>query len=328
MSDEVAGVFAGIDVSKARLDCAMLVGEAVTQSKAFDNDSAGHQQLLRWLQDNECRPCLIVVEATGGYESAMVATLATANLPIAVVNPRQARDFAKATGVLAKTDAVDARVLAQFGRAIRPQVRAPKCEELSLLEAVLTRRRQLVEMITAETHRRSVAPTRHIARQIDRHLRWLERQLQAADDDLNGMIGKSSLMQRKLEILTSVPGVGRVTAVALLAQLPELGRLNERQLSALVGVCPFSRDSGTMRGRRVIWGGRARVRAALYMAALVASRHNPILCAFYQRLLSNGKAKKVALVACMHKLLLILNAMIKRDQMWQPAYLHPGAQTA
>lgn len=328
MSDDVAGVFVGIDVSKARLDCAMLVGEAVTQSKSFDNDLAGHEQLRGWLQGSECQPGLIVVEATGGYESAVVAMLATAKLPIAVVNPRQARDFAKATGVLAKTDAVDARILAQFGRAIRPQVRAPKSEELSLLEALLTRRRQLVEMITAETHRRGVAPTRDIARQIDRHLRWLERQLQAADDDLNGMIGKSSLMQRKLDVLTSVPGVGRVTAVALLAQLPELGSLNERQLSALVGVCPFSRDSGTMRGRRVIWGGRARVRAALYMAALVASRHNPILRAFYQRLLSNGKAKKVALVACMHKLLLILNAMIKRNQMWQPAYVHGSAQTA
>ena len=328
MSVDVAGRFVGIDVSKARLDCAALVGKTVTQSKSFNNDSAGHERLLRWLQDGECQPGLIVVEATGGYESAVVAMLATAKLPIAVVNPRQARDFAKATGVLAKTDAVDARVLAQFGRAIRPQVRGPKSEELSLLEALLTRRRQLVEMITAETHRRGVATSPVIARQIDRHLRWLERQVQAADDDLNGMIGKSSLMQRKLDVLTSVPGVGRVTAVALLAQLPELGGLNERQLSALVGVCPFSRDSGTMRGRRVIWGGRARVRAALYMAALVASRHNPILRTFYRRLLNNGKAKKVALVACMHKLLLILNAMIKRDQMWQPAYVHPGAQVA
>lgn len=328
MSNDTVGRFIGIDVSKARLDCALLDDNAAAQSKVFDNDARGHDQLLQWLRDGESPPELIVVEATGGYEATVVAMLATAAMPVAVVNPRQARDFAKATGVLAKTDAVDARVLAHFGRAIRPQVRTPKSEELSLLEAMLTRRRQLVEMITAETHRRSVCTNRIVGRQIDQHLRWLERQLQKADDDLNGMIAKSSLMQRKLEVLTSVPGVGRITAIALLAQLPELGALNERQLSALVGVCPFSRDSGTMRGKRVIWGGRARVRAALYMAALVASRHNPILRAFYQRLLGVGKAKKVALVACMHKLLLILNAMIKRDQLWQPKYAHPGSNTA
>lgn len=328
MSDDTGGRFIGIDVSKARLDCAVLDSKAGMQSRVFDNDAAGHERLLQWLRDAESHPDLIVVEATGGYESAMVAVLATAAMPVAVVNPRQARDFAKATGVLAKTDTVDARVLAHFGRAIRPQIRAPKSEELIQLEATLTRRRQLVEMVTAETHRRSVAINRVIARQIDQHLRWLERQLQKADDDLTGMIGKSSLMQRKLDVLTSAPGVGRVTAIALLAQLPELGHLNERQLSALVGVCPFSRDSGTMRGKRVIWGGRARVRSALYMAALVASRHNPILKAFYQRLLGAGKAKKVALVACMHKLLLILNAMIKRDKMWQPDYSHPGSNAA
>ena len=326
MIDNTGGRFIGIDVSKARLDCAVVDSKAAMESRVFDNDAAGHERLLQWVRDAESHAELIVIEATGGYESAVVAVLATAAMPVAVVNPRQARDFAKATGVLAKTDAVDARVLAQFGRAIRPQIRAPKSQELSQLEAMLTRRRQLVEMVTAERHRRSVAIDRVIVRQIDQHLRWLERQLQKADDDLTGMIGKSSLMQRKLDVLTSVPGVGRVTATALLAQLPELGHLNERQLSALVGVCPFSRDSGTMRGKRVIWGGRARVRAALYMAALVASRHNPILKAFYQRLLSAGKAKKVALVACMHKLLLILNAMIKRDQTWQPNYSHPGSK--
>lgn len=328
MSDETGGRFVGIDVSKARLDCALLDSNAVVKVEGFDNDARGHDRLVQWLRSGKSVPDLIVVEATGGYESAMVAMLASATMPVAVVNPRQVRDFAKATGVLAKTDAVDARVLAHFGRAIRPQIRAPKSEELSLLGAMLTRRRQLVEMITAEKHRRGIATNRVIARQIDQHLRWLERQLQGADDDLNGMIVKSSLMQRKLDVLTSVPGVGNITAIALLAQLPELGQLNERQLSALVGVCPFSRDSGTMRGKRAIWGGRARVRAALYMAALVASRHNPILKAFYQRLLAAGKAKKVALVACMHKLLLILNAMIKRDQLWQLNYAHPGSKTA
>lgn len=325
MSDD-AKRYVGIDVSKARLDCALLAEESIVTASAFDNDSEGHSRLLEWLT-TEAKSDLVVVEATGGYEAAMVAKLATNGISVAVVNPRQVRDFAKATGVLAKTDAVDARVLAHFGRAIQPQVRAPKSEELVELEAMLTRRRQLIEMITAETHRRSVVTSRVISRQIDQHLKWLERQVAAADDDLNGMIGRSLLMQRKLEVLTSVPGVGRVTAMALLAQLPELGALNERQLSALVGVCPFSRDSGTLRGRRRVWGGRARVRASLYMAALVASRHNPILKMFYQRLLAAGKVKKVALVACMHKLLLILNAMIKRDQVWAPQYVHGKSAT-
>lgn len=278
MSDS-AKRYVGIDVSKARLDCALLAEESMVTASAFDNDSDGHSLLLEWLT-SEAKSNLVVVEATGGYEAAMVAKLATNGIPIAVVNPRQVRDFAKATGVLAKTDAVDARVLAHFGRAIQPQVRAPKSEELAELEAMLTRRRQLIEMITAESHRRGVVASRVISRQIDQHLKWLERQVATADDDLNGMIGRSSLMQRKLAVLTSVPGVGRVTAIALLAQLPELGALNERQLSALVGVCPFSRDSGTFRGRRPVWGGRARVRASSYMAALVASRHNPILKVF------------------------------------------------
>ena len=320
MNEKVMGCV-GIDVSKARLDCALLRGSSVALIAGFDNDSSGHALLSRWLV-TEAIADLVVVEATGGYEAAMVATLATNGIPVAVVNPRQVRDFAKATGVLAKTDTIDAQVLAHFGCAIQPQVRAPKSDELAEMEALLTRRRQLVEMITAETHRRSMVTRRTIARQIDQHLKWLERQLEAADNDLNGMIGKSSLMQRKLAVLTSVPGVGRVTAIVLLAQLPELGYLAERQISALVGVCPFNRDSGTLRGRRTIWGGRARVRAALYMAALVASRHNPVMKVFYQRLLAAGKVKKVALVACMHKLLLILNAMIKRDQVWEPNYVH------
>jgi len=277
----------------------------------------GHAQLLDWLQAAGDIH-LIVVEATGGYEAPLVACLATHAMAVAVVNPRQVRDFAKATGVLAKTDAVDARVLARFASAIGPRQHTPKPAELAELEAMLNRRRQLVEMITAETHRRRIVTNAAIIRQIAKHLRWLQAQLDQADDDLNGMIQKSSMMRHKLDLLTSVPGVGRVTAVALLAQLPELGVLSERQLSALVGVCPFSRDSGTLRGRRMIWGGRARLRAALYRAALVAARHNPVLREFYQRLVAAGKAKKVALVACMHKLLRSLNSMIKKDQCWAP----------
>jgi transposase len=319
--DTVTTQYVGIDVSKSQLDCAILQSDMQFVSMRFPNDADGHAALLAWLTQH-AKDSLVVVEATGGYEAAMVAKLATNALRVAVVNPRQVRDFAKATGVLAKTDAIDARVLAQFGRAIQPQVRAPKAEELTELEAVLTRRRQLIEMITTETHRRSMVTSRVIAKQIDQHLKWLAKQVDTADTDLGNMIKRSTLLQRKLDVLTSVPGVGRVTAVSLIAQLPELGTLNERQLSALVGVCPFNRDSGTLRGRRTIWGGRARVRAALYMAALVAARHNPLLKTFYQRLLAAGKAKKVALVAVMHKLLLILNAMIKRDQIWEPSYVH------
>jgi transposase len=305
--------FVGIDVSKAVLECALLQGAGALVCQRFDNDATGHGQLVAWARVEQ--PALLVVEATGGYEAAMVVALAAAGLPVTVVNPRQARDFAKALGVLAKTDRVDAAVLARFAERIRPAVRAPKPQELSAMEALLVRRRQLVDMLSAEMQRHGQARG-PIARQIAQHLRWLQRQIAAADDDLEGMIAASALMQRKLDVLTSVPGVGRVTATSLLAQLPELGRLNEKQISALVGVCPFCRDSGQMRGRRTIWGGRARVRAALYMAALVAARHNPVIQAFYQRLLAAGKAKKLALVACMHKLLLILNALLKTDSVW------------
>lgn len=313
---EQAQRFVGVDVSKATLDVALLEEGCATVSRQFSNDARGHEQLLVWMRSQA--PTRLVVEATGGYEAAMVATLATGEVPVAVVNPRQARDFAKAMGVLAKTDRVDAVVLGQFAQRIRPAVRPPKSEELSELEAVLVRRRQLIDMLAAEKHRQDLARG-PIARQISKHIRWLQRQIDEADDDLQGMIERSSLMQRKLEVLTSVPGVGPVTGVSLLAHLPELGVLNEKQISALVGVCPFSRDSGVFRGRRMIWGGRARVRAVLYMAALVAARHNPLIRAFYQRLVSSGKAKKVALIACMHKLLLILNAMLKTDTMWRAA---------
>ncbi len=307
------GGFIGIDVSKATLDCACLEEDAMSAQR-FANNEAGHRDLLLWVRSRGVQ--LLVLEATGGYEAAVVAALATAGLPVAVVNPRQVRDFAKATGTLAKTDRIDAAVLARFARSIRPQVRAPKAEELSALEAILVRRRQLVDMLTAEQNRHAQARG-SIARQIDKHVTWLKRQIDDVDGDLNGMIERSSLMQRRVDVLTSVPGVGRVTALSLVAQLPELGQVNEKQISALVGVCPFNRDSGTMRGKRTIWGGRAPVRAALYMAALVATRHNPVIRDFYQRLLAAGKAKKLALVACMHKLLLILNAMLKTNTLWR-----------
>jgi transposase len=314
-------MFVGVDVSKAMLDIGIYPEQENLKSSCA-NDEAGRAGLVKHLLD--LRPVLIVMEATGGLESPLAASLAAAGLKVAVVNPRQVRDFAKAIGVLAKTDRIDAQVLARFGQAVRPQVRALKNEEVSELEATLTRRRQLVEMITAEANRRASASPR-IGKQIDRHIAWLEKQLGEANDDLDHMIRNSPIMQHKAQILTSVPGVGKVTATTLLAELPELGTLSRRKISGLVGVCPFSRDSGTMRGRRSIWGGRASVRASLYMAAIVAMRHNPVIRAFYQRLLAAGKTKKVAIVACMHKLLITLNAMLKTGTPWRTSAPADGA---
>lgn len=312
-------VFVGVDISKTRLDWD-LYPEAGQGSST--NDEAGRAELLE--RCKALQPALIVMEATGGLEAPLAALLAASGLKVAVVNPRQVRDFARALGVLAKTDRIDAQVLARFAQAIRPQVRALKSEEISELEATLTRRRQLVEMITAEANRRASASPR-IAKQIDKHIAWLEKQLGEANDDLDRMIRNSPMMQHKADILTSVPGVGKVTATTLLAELPELGTLSRRKISGLVGVCPFSRDSGTQRGRRAIWGGRASVRASLYMAAIVAMRHNPVIRAFYQRLLAAGKLKKVAIVACMHKLLITLNAMLKNDTPWRSTDTSPAS---
>lgn len=317
MQAQAEAVYVGIDISKTSVD---VDSYPVTQPRSFTNDEPGRAAAASYLRGRQ--PNLIVVEATGGLEAPLVGQLATAGLSVAVVNPRQARDFAKAIGVLAKTDRVDAQVLARFGQAVKPAVRPLKPEETLALEAILTRRRQIIEMITAESNRLSSAAPR-IAKQIRQHIAWLEKRLHEADQDLDGMLRQSPVWQHKAQLMTSVPGVGRVTAVTLLAELPELGALQRREISALVGVCPYSRDSGKYRGRRTIWGGRAAVRAALYMAAIVASRHNPVIRAFYQKLVAAGKLKKVALVACMRKLLVILNAMLKHDKPWhhqpQPA---------
>lgn len=308
---ETTPLFIGIDVSKATLDI-----DAYPQShqKQLSNDDTGRKQLLKML--TALQPKLIVMEATGGLESPAATALALAGLNVAVINPRQARDFAKALGVLAKTDQVDAKMLARFAEAIRPQVRALKSNELTALDSLLTRRRQLVEMITAEGNRQAHAQGR-VAKQIAQHLIWLRKRLTEADDDLDDAIKQSPLWNDKAELIISVPGVGKVTATSLVATLPELGQLTRREMSALVGVCPFNRDSGGHRGRRAIWGGRAQIRAVLYMATLVATRYNTVIKAFYQKLLAVGKAKKVALVACMRKLLTILNAMVKSNTPWQ-----------
>jgi len=269
------------------------------------------------LRLKELGPRLVVMEATGGLEAALAAQIAVSGVAVAVVNPRQVRDFAKASGVLAKTDQIDARVLAQFARAIRPEPRELKGEELALLDAMLTRRRQILEMIVAETNRLASAPPK-VGRTIREHIAWLRRQLKHTNGDIDGQIRQSPLWRDRVELMTSVKGVGAVTAATLLADLPELGSLDRRKISALGGVCPYNRDSGSWRGKRMIWGGRGTVRAALYMAALVASRHNPVIKAFYQRLLAAGKPKKVALTACMRKLLTILNAILRSGRPWDP----------
>jgi transposase len=304
-------VYAGIDVSKDRLEVAVRPA-----GERFDvpNDDAGIDELVGRL--GQTRPALVVLESTGGFERSLVAALAASGLAVAVVNPRQTRDFARATGRLAKTDRIDAEVLAHFAEAVRPTPRAVPEEEAYVFGAILARRRQIVEMITAESNRLGTAP-RAVRKRIEAHLRWLEKELKRTDDDLDEAIQESPTWRENAALLRSVPGVGPVLCRTLLAELPELGTLTHKQLAALVGLAPLNRDSGTMRGKRAVWGGRSGVRAALYMAALVATRHNPQVKEFYERLLSAGKAKKVALVACMRKLLIILNAVLKHRTPWR-----------
>jgi transposase len=266
------------------------------------------------------RPRIIVVEATGGYERALVAALAAADVPVAVVNPRQTRAFAQAIGRTAKTDAIDATVLAAFGGRLDVEARPVADDATQALAALVARRRQLVEMIGMERARLEHAPsTGPITRELRRHIRWLERRVADVDDDIGTTIAAHPIWRVKEVLLRSVPGIGPTTARTLLAELPELGRLDRRRIAALVGVAPVNCDSGQFRGQRHIWGGRASVRTALYMAALVASRYNPVLRVFYQRLRAAGKPGKVALVAVMRKLLTTLNAMIKHDTPWNPA---------
>lgn len=309
-------VFVGIDVSKDRLDIAR---HPTGEREAVPNAEPDIAALVVRLQ--ACRPTLIVLEATGGFELAVTAALVAAQQPVVVVNPRQVRDFAKATGRLAKTDALDAAILAQFAEAVRPALRPIPEATMQALAAVLARRRQLVAMHTAESNRLGTAlpPVRQGIRA---HLTWLDRQLAQLDEDLTRAIRESPAWREKDDLLQSAPGVGPVLARTLLAALPELGTLNRKQSAALVGVAPLNRDSGTWRGRRRVWGGRAHVRAALYMSALVATRYNPVIRAFYQRLCAAGKAKKVALTACMRKLLTMLNAMIKSRSQWTVKFTH------
>ena len=300
-----ASLFVGIDVAKASLDLAVRpLGERWT----VKNEAAGIAEVVTRLQG--LRPELVVLEATGGLELPLAAALAGAQLRVVVINPRQVRDFAKATGKLAKTDRIDAGVLAHFGEAIRPEPRPVPDEVAQGLCTLVGRRRQVVEMITAERNRLS-STAKPMRVRVQAHIAWLERELSELDDELGQAVRESPVWREKDNLLQSVPGVGPVLSLTLLAELPELGSLDRKQIAALVGVAPLNRDSGGMRGKRTVWGGRATVRAVLYMATLVASRFNPVIKTFYLRLLASGKAKKVALTACMRKLLTILNAMLR-----------------
>jgi transposase len=308
----MADVFVGIDVSKRTLDVATTTG--ITRQVA--NDEVGIAALVAEL--STLRPTLVVLEATGNYQAGLVAALVVAKIATAVINPRQARDFAKAMGQLAKTDAIDAAVLARFAQAIRPEPRTPVDAETVALDALLTRRRQVVGMITAETNRlqQSAATVRT---KIETHINFLRKELADINRELDEAIRNSPVWREHEDLLRSVPGVGRVLASTLLGELPELGKLNRKQMAALVGVAPLNRDSGMMRGKRTVFGGRASVRKALYMATLSATRSNPLIRSFYQRLCQLGKPKKVALVACMRKLLTILNSMMRDQKQWKLA---------
>jgi transposase len=308
-------VFVGIDVCKERWDVAL---RPSGKSWSVPASQEALAELLQQLQELE--PALVVLEASGGLETELVGALAAGKLAVVVVNPRQVRDFAKATGKLAKTDALDAAVLAHFAEAVRPEPRALPDEEAHKLEALVTRRRQLVEMRVAEQNRRSSSRNAQVRKSLDAHILWLEEQLKQLDRDLGQFLRKSPLWREKDQLLRSAPGIGPVVSRTLLAELPELGLLSRTQIAALVGVAPLNRDSGTVRGRRRIWGGRASVRAVLYMAALVATRCNPAIRAVYERLLAAGKLPKVALTACMRKLLVTLNAMLKNNTPWEDRF--------
>jgi transposase len=304
--------FVGIDVAQETLEIAV---RPTGEGWQVANDEVAFGALVDRLK--ELAPTLIVLEATGGIQLPVVGALAAAGLPVIAMNPRQVRDFAKATGKLAKTDRIDAEVLAHFADAIRPEVRPLPDAATRELATLVARRRQLLEMRVAEQNRSRGVPPR-IRTQIREHVAWLNRCLAELDRDLGQLVRSSPVWRERVDLLRSAPGVGPVLSATMLADLPELGTLNHKQIAALVGLAPLNQDSGKKHGKRVVWGGRASVRGALYMATLVATRHNPLISAFYQRLLATHKPKKLALTACMHKLLTILNAMVKNNTHWSP----------
>jgi transposase len=307
-------VYVGIDVAKSHLDVHVRPsGETFTVPR--DGESVANlADRLKALS-----PVVVVLEATGGFETIVAASLGGAGLPMAIINPRQIRSFARAVGQLAKTDALDAAVIAQFAEAVKPEPRPLADEQTRTLSELVARRRQLVEMMTAERNRRPRLSRKHLIKALDRHLDMLQKDLSEIERDIDTTIRGMPIWHEREELMTSVPGVGPTLARTLLADVPELGTLDRKQIAALIGVAPLNWDSGTYRGRRTTWGGRSKVRAVLYMAALVASQHNPTLKSFYQRLIRAGKAKKLALVAVMRKLLTILNAIVRDHTPWQNA---------
>lgn len=308
-------VFVGVDVSKASVDVGVIPGDDVWQ---IAQEPEELQKLAEQLKALE--PEVVVLEASGGYEGRVSAALAQAGLPVAVVNPRQVRDFAKAIGKLAKTDRLDALVLARFGEAVRPEARPLTDDETERLRDLLVRRRQLVEMLKMEKTRAHQAEGA-VLTDIKQHIAWLEKRIKRVDRDLDDAIKTSPVWRENEQLLRSVPGVGRVVALTLLAELSELGKVNRKEIAALTGVAPYARDSGTLRGRRTCWGGRASVRAALYMGALTASRGTSSLARFYTRLVAGGKPRKLALIACMRKMVIALNAIMRTRIPWQEPQL-------
>jgi transposase len=301
----------GIDVSKATLDVYLRPLGQVIQ---VNNEAMGIESLMAQFENLNIQQ--VILESTGGLEQDVAIALQRKGFAVSIINPRQGRDFAKASGKLAKTDRIDAAVLAHFGEAMKPPITVLATEEVQGLDDVVTRRRQLIEILSAEKNRRaSLRPK--MRENVDKHIKWLEEQIEELDQEIQDLSQSVTEWRAQSTLLRTVPGVGPVIAATLLVSLPELGKVNDKRLSSLVGVAPFNRDSGKMKGNRSIWGGRAHVRAALYMGTLVAVRYNPVLKEFYERLLAKGKEKKVALVACMHKLLRILNAMVRDSKPWQ-----------
>jgi len=304
--------FIGIDVSKTSLDTAVWGEEEGWQ---HTNDREGIADLVAKIKG--LSPNLIVVEATGGLEVDVVAALAVAGLPVVLMNPTRIRSFARSAGTLAKTDKIDARMIAHFAQAVRPEVRDFPSEEAEHLAALVGRRRQIIEILVAERNRLHTAPS-HVRERITKHIDWLKAELAALNEEIDEFIKQNPLWREQEKLLRSVPGLGPITAAVLLAELPELGKLNRQKIAALVGVAPYNRDSGPRKGKRRIYGGRSGVRSTLYMATLSATRHNPVIRAFYERLVGRGKEKKVALTACARKLLVIMNAMLRQAQPWCP----------
>jgi transposase len=312
MASKAEEIFVGIDVAKLQLDLAVRGAEDIWQ---YGNNESGILELVGRLAD--MAPTLVVIEASGGWEMSLVAELAFAKLPVAVVNPTRVRSFARAAGQLAKTDKLDASMLAWFAESIRPEVRPLRNEQEAYLSSLVTRRRQVIEILTAEKNRRN---TTHglVGQRLQEHIDWLNEELSSLDKEIGRFIQVNPDWREKQTLLKSVPCVGPVTSFTMLADLPELGTLNRQKIAALVGLAPFNRDSGPRHGKRHIFGGRASVRRVLYMAALTGTRSNPVIRSFYERLLARGKEKKVALAACMRKLLVILNAMIRDRKPWNP----------